>query len=143
MTMKLTARQINEIAQELEGGMKVFINRENLEVKSILDWEESYGDNEFWEEEMEAIEREWSDYVTLTKMESWEAFQIMEDFVDEIDDEGMKESLMKILGRKSPFANFKAEVESSAYRQNWFDFRQKKYEDYVSEELRMSDLEIE
>ena len=140
--MKLSARQINEIAQELEAGMKVFVNRDNLEIKSILDWEESYGDNEFWEEEMETIEREWSDYVTLTKMESWEAFQIMEDFVDEIDDEGMKESLMKILGRKSPFANFKAEVESSAYRQNWFDFRQKKYEDYVSEELRMSDFEF-
>jgi len=141
--MKLSARQINEIAQELEGGMKVFVKRENLEIKSIFDWEESYGDNEFWEEEMETIEREWSDYMTLTKMESWEAFQIMEDFVDEIDDESMKESLRKILGRKSPFANFKAEVESSAYRQNWFDFRQKKYEDYVSEELRMSDFEIE
>ena len=143
MTMKLTARQINEIAQELEGGMKVFVNRENLEIKSIFDWEESYGDNEFWEEEMETIEKEWADYVTLTKMESWEAFKIMEDFVDEIDDEGMKESLMKILGRKSPFANFKAEVESSAYRQNWFDFRLEKYESYVKEELRMSDFEIE
>ncbi len=141
--MKLSARQINEIAQELEGGMKVFVNRENLEIKTILDWEESFGDNEFWEEEMETIEKEWSDYVTLTKMESWEAFQIMEDFVDEIDDEGMRESLMKILGRKSPFANFKAEVESSAYRQNWFDFRLEKYESYVKEELRMSDFEIE
>jgi hypothetical protein len=51
-------------------------------------------------------------------MESWEAFQIMEDFIEELT-----EDLITILNRKSPFANFKAEIESSSSQQKWFDFR--------------------
>ena len=38
--MKITTRQINEIAQELEAGMKVYLNKESLEFRSILDWED-------------------------------------------------------------------------------------------------------
>ncbi len=53
----------------------------------------------------------------------------MEDFIEEIKDAKLKEYLMKILNGKSPIANFKAEIESSSYRQSWFDFRDKKYEE--------------
>jgi len=75
-------------------------------------------------------------------MESWEAFRIMEEFAEAVGDEKLSNELLKILGRKSPFANFKAEVESSPYRQNWFDFRLKRYEDYVREQLEVEDFDI-
>jgi len=141
--MKLTAKQINEIAQELVAGMKVFINRENLEIRTILDWDDMYGDTELWEEELEEIENEWTKYVVLEKMKSGEAFTIMEDFIEEVDDERLQQDLIKILNRRSPFANFKAEVESSEYRQQWFDFRDRKYEDYVREHLEEEKIEFE
>jgi len=140
--MKLTAKQINEIAQELEAGMKVFLNRETLEYKSVLDWDDMV-DPEIWEEEIEKIENEWTDYIVINKMESRDAFRVMEDFVDEIDDQRLKEDLIKILSRKSPFANFKAEIESSEYREKWFTFRIKCYEDYVKEQLKDENIEFE
>ena len=141
--MQITSKQINEIAQELEAGMKVYINKETLEIKPILDWEDSYGDSEFWDEEFEEIEANWASFLVIEKMESWEAFKVMEEFIEEVEDERLSEDLAKILGRKSPFANFKAEVESSPYRQNWFDFRLKRYEDYVREQLEGGDFSFE
>ena len=140
--MKITSEKINEIAQELEAGMKVYLNRETLEIKPILDWED-ISDNEIWEEEVEDILKEWSSYLVISKMESWEAFRVMEEFADSVDDEVFREGLIKILNRKSPFANFKAEVESSPYRQNWFDFRLKKNEDYVKEHLEIEDFSVD
>jgi hypothetical protein len=141
--MKLTAKQINEIAQELEAGMKVYINRADLEIRTILDSDDMYGDTEFWDEELEKIENEWTDYIVLEKMASGEAFTIMEGFVEEVDNEKLQQDLIKILNRKSPFANFKAEVESSDYRQNWFNFRDQKYEEYVREQLEEENVEFE
>lgn len=141
--MKITLKQIHEISQDIQSGLKIFINRENYEIKSILDPNEIYSDSEIWEEELEKIENEWIDYSVISKMESREAFQIMEDFIDEIKDERLKEDIIKILNRKSPFANFKAEIETSPYRQKWFDFRDKKYEKYIIEQLRLQKFEIE
>jgi hypothetical protein len=140
--MKLTAKQINEIAQELEAGMKIFINRENLEIRTILDLDDMI-DPEPWDQEFEKIESEWADYITIEKPESREAFRIMEDFIGEVDDKILQQDLIKILNRKSPFANFKAEVESSAYRQKWFEFRTRKYEEYVKEQLEVENIEFE
>ena len=141
--MKLTSKQINEIAPNLETGMKVFINRESLEIRTILDWDVMYGDSGIWEEELEKIENEWADYIVIEKLESRESFRIMADFIEEVDDKKMQEDLIKILNRKSPFANFKAEIESSSFRQEWFNFRTKKYEDYVKEQLDYEGIEYE
>ena len=140
--MRLTPKHINEIAQELDLGMKVYINKDTLEIKSILDWD-YIGDNEFWEEEMEAIDNNWGNFAVIEKMESWESFKVMEGFTEMIDDEFSRDELRKILSRKSPFANFKSEVESSPYRQNWFDYKQRKYEEYVVEKLKEEGIRIE
>ncbi len=67
----------------------------------------------------------------------------MVDFVDQVDDKRLKEDLIKILNRKSPFANFKMEVESSNHRQKWFDFRTKSNEDYIREQLDLENIEYE
>ena len=122
--------------------MRVYINNETLEIKPILDWEDSYSDTDIWDEDLKYIEENWSSYRVIEKMESWEAFRIMEEFAEAVGDEKLSNELLKILGRKSPFANFKAEVESSPYRQNWFDFRLKRYEDYVREQLEVEDFDI-
>jgi hypothetical protein len=140
--MKLTAKQINEIAQELEAGMKVYINKETLEFQTVLDWDDMNAP-EPWKKTMEKIENEWTDVLILEKLESRESFRIMEDFVYEIDDQKLREDLIKILSRRSPFANFKAEIDESAYRQKWFDFRTTKYEEYIREQLDFENIEYE
>ncbi len=88
--MKITKEHIAEIAEELEVGMIVYINRDTLEIRSILDWENAISDDPIWEEEYNRIEQEWNDYVTINKMESREAFQIMENFTNEVDDQNFE-----------------------------------------------------
>ena len=141
--MIFTAKQIDEIAQEIEGGMKVYINRETYEIKPIFDWEDSFGDTEEWEEEQEAIEEEWANFAVVSKMESREAFRVMEDFLSEVQDVELQQHLVRILERKSPFANFKEVVESSQYRENWFDFRSNATKNYIKEQLEFEGFEIE
>ena len=140
--MKLTSEHINSIAQELEAGMKVFINKETLEYNSIPDYDDM-ADYEFWNEEIEKIEREWADYIVITKLDSYSAFKIMEGFLDEIEDQNLKEDLARILYRKSPFANFKIVIESSKFRKAWFDYRTKRHEEYVREQLDYEKIEHE
>jgi hypothetical protein len=140
--MKLTSKQINEIAQDLETGMKVYLNKETLEFEAVLDWDD-ITDPEPWDEIIEKIENEWTDVIVFEKLNSKDGFQIMEDFLDEIEDQRLKEDLIKILNRKSPFANFKNEIESSDYRQMWFDFRTMKYEEYVKRQLDDENVEYE
>lgn len=140
--MKLSSKQINEIAQDLESGMKVYLNKETLEFEAVLDWDDMT-DPEPWDEIIEKIENEWTDIMIFEKLESSEAFQIMEDFLGEIDNQKLKEDLFKILNRKSPFANFKYEIESSDYRQKWFDFRTMKHEEYVKRQLDHENVEYE
>lgn len=142
-SMKLSAEQIHDIAGELICGMKVYINRDKPEYVTILDWDGMYGDTEFWEEEMERIQKEWSHFVVLEKLESWESFNIMKYFIDEVDDEKMQQVLINTLNRRSPFANFKAQVESSDFREQWFNFRQLKYEEHVRQQLEFEDIEFE
>jgi hypothetical protein len=140
--MKLTSKQINEIAQDLEAGFKVYLNKETLEFEAVLDWDEMT-DSELWDEIMEKIENEWTDVMIFEKFDSREAFQIMEDFLDEIGDKKLKEDLINILNRKSPFANFKYEIESSEYQQQWFDFRTMKHEEFVKRQLDLENIEYE
>jgi hypothetical protein len=141
--MKINSTQIQDIIQSLLCGMNVYINKETLEIANIPDIDELYGDTELWEEDITRIESEWSDYALITKLESREAFRVMEGFVDVVDDSRLKEDLIKILNRRSPFANFKAEIDDSEYRQKWFDFRNIKYEEYVKEQLEIEDIEFE
>ena len=140
--MKLTAKQINEIAQDLETGMKIFINKKTLEYRAILEWDDMV-DPEPWEKMLEEIENEWEDFSVIEKMISHDAFRIMEDFVDEVADTKLAEDLIKILNRKSPFANFKDEIEYSDYRKQWFAFRTRKYEEYVKQQLEYENIEYE
>jgi hypothetical protein len=140
--MKLTSIQINEIAQDLESGMKVYLNKETLEFEAVPDLDD-ITDSELWDEIIEKIENEWKEVVIFEKLESREAFKIMENFLSEIDDQKLKETLFKILNRKSPFANFKYEIESSDYRQKWFDFRTLTYEEYLKTQLDLENIEYE
>ncbi len=141
--MKITAKQIDDIAQEIEMGMKVYINRHTYEVRSVFDWEDSIGDTDEWEEEEEKITEEWEDFVVVSKMESREAFRVMENFILEIQDERLRKEVIRILEGKRPFANFKAVIESSSVRENWFAFRTEAMQGFVKEQLKGEDVEIE
>jgi len=125
----------------LDCGMNAYINRETMEMDFIPDMDR-LDDTELWEEHYIKVTEDWNSLV-IEPMQSRESFKIMEKFIDEIPDENLQQNLIKILGRKSPFANFKDEIDYSDYRQQWFDFKQKMYEEYVMTQLEVEKIPFE
>lgn len=139
--MKVTSAQINEIAQMLDCGLNAYINRETLEMDFIPDMDR-LDDTELWEEHYIKVTEEWNSLV-IEPMKSWESFKIMENFIYELPDKKFQQNLIEILNRKRPFAHFKAAIDNSDYRQQWFDFKEKMYEEYVKQQLEAEHIEFE
>jgi hypothetical protein len=68
-------------------------------------------------------------------MSSRNAFQIMEDFA-ETTPITLKLRLLEALHQKKPFQNFKTIIDNAGnFRQEWFAFRDKRWEEWVREQL--------
>lgn len=134
--IRLSSKQVNDIAQELDAGLKCYINKESGEYRSILDPDDTHDNEEFWQEELEKIHAEWSNYAVIEKMPSRLSFGMMEDFAASIENEEIRDRLFYALNRNKPFRNFRNEVDyREDIRQRWFAFKQGVYEDYVRQEL--------
>ena len=135
--MNLTDQQIIEIADNLEAGLNCYFNLKTGEIKTILNFDSWQGaDEEPWEEDINEIEENWSDYYQFDGMESHESFRLMTDFVESIDDQKLKNRLLNALIKRKPFQNFKYEIDGSGeYRQQWFDYKKKHYIEWVKDQI--------
>ena len=134
----LTQEQIKEIAQELDCGNKCFVHKETNELIFIPDTNRNPTmDTEFFEEEMEKIDNNFDDYNVIETLESSESFEIMADFTEQLaDNNELKTKLANALSKKKPFREFKFVIDNSgAYRQEWFDFKNSKLEEFVRNRL--------
>lgn len=133
--MELSEQQINEIAEDLECGMRVFLNIKTNEIKTILDWDELASD-EFWETELSEIEESPGKYIEFNKMDRDKGFRLMKDFVETVKDKELKKKLELGLNLSKPFKNFKDIIDyDHVYRQRWFDFKHNYYIDLVKTQL--------
>ena len=140
--MKLTRKQIEDIADGLTAGLKYFINLDTLEYQYILD--NSEYTEEFWDKETDKIIKGWKNFATIEQMDSKRSYRVMENFVDEvIEDKRFQEELYRVLSNRKPFANFRAVVESSEYREKWFRYRDEQNVNYVKYILESNEIEFE
>ncbi len=133
--MTIPEHKIKEIAECLDVGMIVFYHKETGDIKSHPDPDDPYFEPEPWQEQIDEIEKDWENYRRFKSMESRQAFKVMEHFADSLSDLKFKGMVYDRLSRKGPFQNFKALVESSEYRQDWFDFRDNATIEWVKEQL--------
>ena len=160
-TIKLSDKQIHEIAEMVDVGHICYINAKtgetifmfNNEMLSNygISWEDDNEENEMpddnspdWQDEMYADVKadmnkinSWDlkDTIRIEKPESHKAFKFMEDFVDEVIPEGkLKQDFWKALSRNHPFRNFNDIVHNCKYREDWFEFKQNAMEEYVRKE---------
>lgn len=135
--MKLTDEQIKSIAEDLDIGMKVYIHLETNEIKTIIDLDQHYdADTEAWEEDINEIEENFDKYIQFEKMDSRESFQVMEDFVETIKDDELRNKLELGLSLSKPFRNFKDIIDDEdEYRKRWFEFKNEKNIEFVKEQL--------
>lgn len=135
----LTQVQIKEIAEMLDCGFRCFLNTQNDEtlfIPDTLHYPEL--ESEAWDEELQKLDDNFSDYVEFESLESSDSFQIMASFVDTLKDSNpLKSALSRALSNSKPFRGFKFLVDNSGdYRQAWFDFKNIELEARVTEKLK-------
>ena len=50
-----------------------------------------------------------------------------------------KGKILNAISKRKPFQNFKNLIDSSHYRQNWFDFKNKAYINFVKQQIQMKE----
>jgi len=140
--MKLTEKQIEEIADDLDLGMRCFYNQKTGEIKSLPNFDNLIGaEEEPWEEESKEIDENWADYFEFEILESRESFQIMADFADSVTDTRMQDKLVNALNNRKPFQNFKWQIDNSGeYRQKWFAFKKTRYIQWVKKQIDLEKI---
>lgn len=135
--MELTDKQIEEIAEELECGMLVYVHKETKEIKTIIDFDSHWDvDEELWEDDINEIDENIDMYFQFSPMDSKESFQIMEKFTISVEDKRLKDKLELGLKLSKPFRNFKDIIDDeNEYRDKWFEYKSKKYVEFVKENL--------
>ena len=130
---------VKDIAEKIDCGLVCFLNPDTMEMEEV--------DPNFINdpEEYEAITGEkyegqfqnsnWENCIEIEPLESSESFQIMEQFVDEIEDKKLQNKLISALKNRKPFSHFKQIIDNSEYREYWFKFKQRKLEELVWDAL--------
>jgi hypothetical protein len=138
--MKLNEKQIEEIADNLDSGMRCFYNLKTGEIKTLLNTDSWIGaDEELWKEESEGINDNWADYFEFEGFKSHDSFQLMTDFAERVDDSKLQDKLRNALNRPKPFRNFKWQIDNSGvFRQQWFDFKKMRYIHWVKEQVDLN-----
>ncbi len=138
--MKLIEKQIEEIADNLDCGIRCFYNIKTGEIKTLLNFDNWIGaDEESWEDESKEIDENWDDYFEFEGFDSNDSFKIMVDFAEKIDDTRLQNELINALNRPKPFRNFKWQIDNSGkYRQQWFDFKKMRYIEWIKEQIDLN-----
>lgn len=125
---------VHSIADRISAGQICHLNMDTLEVEDFP----ANMDEEEWEavtgEKPEFEHLQWKNILTFEPLQSSESFRIMENFVRQIDNDKIQNTLIDILSRRRPFAHFNSYIHNSKYREDWFKFRLTALEKHV---LRM------
>jgi Uncharacterised protein family (UPF0158) len=93
-------------------------------------------DKTAWKEEFAKLRKKTA-FQEIVAMESRDSFSVMEDFANQVNDARLQEKLFNALNRKHPFREFKFVIDNSGeYRNAWFDFKNKRYFEWVENQLQ-------
>jgi hypothetical protein len=129
--INLTKDQIKEIADQLDCGMKCYVDKETGAIQATPDFDLGI-DDEMWTDVIDELEENWDNYVEIERMGSREAFDVMADFAESVDGKELRNALNK----KHPFRNFNWVIhKSEKYREKWFDFKNQRLIEWVEKKI--------
>jgi len=129
-----------EIAQNLNCGLDSYFNPKTDEIISIPNFSLIADEEEFqaaFKADLQKVSKNKSDYIKVEVLEDFESFKIMERFVNQMPENQLKLDLEKALHNKKPFQNFKYSIETSDFRNLWFEFKQNELEKIVMDKLNL------
>lgn len=132
-----TTDNIKEIADQLDCGFRAFIHKTTGQLLFVPD-ENNFPDIDLdsWDEELEQLENNFSDYYEIDTWTSSEAFEIMSEFAEQVSDNKIQSRLFDALRKNKRFREFKFVIDNSGvFRQQWFDFKNKWQQDFVARQL--------
>jgi len=133
--MTISDEQIEEIAEILECGEICFYHLPTGILEHHPDPENPYFEPEQWKQTIDKIQADQKNYKRVEMMDSRQAFQVMENFANSLNDINFKNSLIELLLERKPFSKFKMMVENSNHRQDWFDFKRLANINWVTKQL--------
>lgn len=106
--MKIPEKTIKDIAQELDCGLRVFLHKTTQQYIAVPDEDLLIDDQEeAWKNAFEILEKNANDYYEIEKWSSSEAFNIMQDFTNQLkDNTQIKVLLLEALEKRKPFREF-------------------------------------
>jgi hypothetical protein len=130
-------KAVKEIAGSIDAGLVCFLRTDTLEIDEIpyelFSSPTMYKMNTgFTLKDFKPKYTRWKKYITIEPLVANESFKIMEEFVHQLDNSKIRTQLVNALQNRKPFANFKYIIDNSDIRQEWFDFKDKKLQEYVS-----------
>lgn len=126
-----------DIIDLLDDGEIVYLHRQTHEILSYPDpqrWNESEN-IDLIEEVKTRAAAEPDQWVVVDPPDPRDSFHIMEDFIFTVDDEHLRNRLLEALNSKKPFRYFRATVEDSPMREDWFDFKDARMKEWLLEML--------
>lgn len=132
-----TTKNIKEIAEQLDCGFRAYIHKTTRQLLFVPD-ENSLPDIELdsWNEELEQLENNHTDYYEIDKWTTSNAFETMSEFAKQLTEKNLQNRLFNALRKNKPFREFKFVIDNSGdFRQQWFDFKNKWQQDFVARQL--------
>ncbi|MCV9386983.1 UPF0158 family protein [Reichenbachiella ulvae] len=133
--MQPTEEHVKEIAELLDCGQLCFFHEPTGTIEHYPDPDNPYAELDEWQDALDRIDADWDNYIRFEKMDSSQAFRVMENFANSLSDENFRTRLIQQLSQRQPFSKFKNIIDNSEYRQNWFDFKGQAYISWVREQL--------
>lgn len=139
---KYTPELIHSLAQSISAGFVCYLNPDSLEVveipKDLSDMTE-FDEDDLFQADLDRVENDWEKCITIEPPEPFESFKYMVGFAESDDlPAPLRKLLVTALANRKPFRNFKNIVDSSDFRQQWFDFEQSCLEEYVRHTIEFS-----
>jgi DNA mismatch repair ATPase MutL len=132
-----TTDMVKEIAEQLDCGFRAFIHKTTGQILFVPDENNlTEIDLDPWDEELEQLENNFTDYHEIDKWTSSEAFETMSEFANQLTDISLQSRLFDALKKNKPFREFKFVIDNSGdFRQQWFNFKNKWQQDFVARQL--------
>lgn len=128
---------IKEIAGSIDCSEVVFLHKETHEILSypIADGPTDEEFDYIEQEVMEVVNAAPDSYIRFDPLKSRESFQMMEDFVETIKNERLRNRLIDALSIKKPFRSFRNAVEDEGIIDDWYAYKDAYLQMYVRDWL--------
>ncbi|NJB37229.1 UPF0158 family protein [Croceivirga sp. JEA036] len=135
--MKLSEENLKKISELLDTGMDCFYHPQTGQIEYHPDVNHPYFEPEHWTDVIQRIDSEKENYIRFEKMDTNQSFKVMEDFAKSLEDSLFKSKLLLALTKPKPFRNYRNLIDASDFRNQWFDYKNKIYIEFVRQQAEL------